>query len=425
MKRILHGRLVLGLALWLFGLAASAVAQDMVDNCVVCHGALDDDRLNGPVATFADDVHGERGLGCVACHGGDPTAPGFDGMDPNLGFLGKPSRATIPSLCGRCHSDADYMRQFNPSIRIDQVAEYATSVHGRRLNELSDTAVATCVSCHPAHQIRPPSDPASSVHPRNVANTCAACHADADRMAEYGIPTDQHELYQRSVHWEMLSEEGDLGAPTCNDCHGNHGAAPPGIAWVGNVCGQCHSVMADKFADSRHSETFTMLGVPGCATCHRNHDIVRADDTLLGLGEGAVCVRCHTSGDPGGEAAGAMRALLDSLGGQFDTAHALLMRAENAGMEVSNALFELEGVTTSLVSARAAVHSFDVNVVTAEVDEGLAIAVGVFASGERALRELRFRRTGLVVFVMIIVALIVGLVMKIRQTENRQIGVDG
>jgi hypothetical protein len=101
------------------------------------------------------------------------------------------------------------------------------------------------------------------------------------------------------------------------------------------------------------------------------------------------------------------------------------MRAENAGMEVSNALFELEGVTTSLVSARAAVHSFDVNVVTAEVDEGLAIAAGVFASGEGALRELRFRRTGLVVFVMIIVALIVGLVMKIRQTENRQIGVDG
>src|SRR6266540_7241295 len=33
-------------------------------------------------------------------------------------------------ICGRCHSDAQFMKRYNPALRVDQVAEYATSVHG-------------------------------------------------------------------------------------------------------------------------------------------------------------------------------------------------------------------------------------------------------------------------------------------------------
>jgi len=36
------------------------------------------------------------------------------------------------------------------------------------------------------------------------------------------------------------------------------GAAPPGISWVGNVCGQCHSIMADLFAKSVHEKRYKM-----------------------------------------------------------------------------------------------------------------------------------------------------------------------
>ena len=402
------------LALLVLG-GAAARAQE--DNCVTCHAALDE-RLAGPVAAFEGDIHAERGFGCVACHGGDASIAGFGGMDPARGFVGRPNGRQVLDVCGRCHADAAFMRQYNPSLRVDQVVEYATSVHGRRLLELGDEAVATCLSCHPAHSIKPPSDPLSSVHPTNVAGTCAACHGDAEHMEPYGIPTDQRVKYERSVHWEAMSEGGDLSAPTCNDCHGNHGAAPPGISWVGNVCGQCHSVMTEFFDDSRHATTFTMLGVPGCATFHQNHEIRRPGDEMLGLGEGAVCARCHTAGDAGGQTAGALRGLIDSLTLAHEEADSILAQAENAGMEVSQALFELGGANDALVMARAAVHSFDLETVETEVAEGLDVASEAHERGVEALAELQFRRTGLAISVVIIVALILGLVLKIREVER-------
>ena len=192
-------------------------------------------------------------------------------MDEAKGYIGRPSPEQVPDVCGRCHSNAEFMRQYNPALRVDQVAEYVTSVHGQRLLGASDPAVATCASCHGAHGIRPASDPRSTVHPLKVAETCEGCHSDPEHMEPYGLPTDQGAEYRRSIHWETRTEGGDTSAPTCNDCHGNHGAAPPGVSWVGNVCGQCHVVMADYFADSQHSETFTAMGVPGCALWHRKH----------------------------------------------------------------------------------------------------------------------------------------------------------
>lgn len=393
--------------------------QGQGGNCQTCHGALGDDRLGGPARAFPSDIHAARGLGCASCHGGDPTVPGLMGMDPAKGFVGKPTRRQVPQFCGRCHANAEFMRRYNPSLRVDQIAEYVTSVHGHRLTELGDTNVATCVSCHPAHQIRPSSDALSSVHPQRVAETCASCHADSAYMRAYPIPTDQLAKYRRSVHWEMLNEQGDLSAPTCNDCHGNHGAAPPGISWVGNVCGQCHTVMAERFALSVHATVFTFLGVPGCAACHGNHEIVRAADTLLGVGEGAICTNCHAAGDRGGQTASAMRSLLDSLGAVSAAASALLHQAERAGMEVSQPQFELQAAQNALVQARAAVHSFVLDSVSAHVEEGLRVTAEAHARGERALRELQFRRMGLAVSVTIILALIGGVVLKIRQVDAR------
>ena len=219
--------------------------RPQVESCASCHLEIGDERLVKPAKAYPQDIHHARGFGCVACHGGDGKAEGMEAMDPAKGYIGKPEHRQTIQVCGRCHADARFMKQYNPSLRVDQLAEYATSVHGRRLMELKDPKVATCTSCHPAHSIRPKSDPASSVHPLKVGETCARCHADAKYMAEYKIATDQFQKYTRSVHWTTMSVKGDLAAPTCNSCHGNHGAAPPGISWVGDACGQCHTVMAD------------------------------------------------------------------------------------------------------------------------------------------------------------------------------------
>ena len=405
-------------ALLALGVPAQGQAPDG-GSCVACHKIMPDQRLSGPVTTYEKDVHATKGFGCVACHGGDASDAGMGAMDPAKGFVGKPRRQLIPRLCGRCHSDAQFMKQYNPALRVDEEAEYATSVHGQRLARLNDSLVATCVSCHPAHRIRPPSDPNSSVYPLNVAKTCGACHADPKHMASYGIPTDQLEKYQKSKHWEAMSVRQDLSAPTCNDCHGNHGAAPPGVSWVGNTCGQCHTVMADNFAKSRHAQVFPLMGVPGCVACHNNHDIAATSDTMLGLSEGAVCTRCHTAESSGGQKAVVMRSLIDSLRIELDSARTILLDAANAGVEVSQAQVDLEGAHNALVSSRAAIHLFDPDAVAKEVGTGREITAASFARGQRALTELRFRRGGLAVSVLIIVALVVALLLKIRQLEGR------
>ncbi len=400
--------------------SSSAAQQRPAESCVACHLETGDGRLAKPAKECgAEDIHAAKGFGCVACHGGDGNASGMEAMDPAKGYIGKPERQQVAQVCGRCHADPQFMKRYNPALRVDQVVEYATSVHGRRLRELGDPKVATCVGCHPAHLIKPPSDPQSSVHPLRVAETCGRCHADTKYMEPYRIPTDQLQKYKQSVHWQTMSVKGDLSAPTCNKCHGNHGAAPPGISWVGNVCGQCHSVQGELFGKSVHAKAFVEMGTPGCATCHSNHDIKEASDLMLGLGDKAVCAGCHSADDKGGKAAVEIRALLDALDGESDKARALLLQAERAGMEVSQAQFELNGAKDALVKARAAIHAFAVAAVKKEAEPGLQISAKAYARGVRALDDLQFRRKGLAVSLVIILALIVGLVLKIRQLDRK------
>ena len=171
----------------LFWKTATSSAQ-APNSCVRCHAALDE-RLSDSVRLFEHDIHKERGLTCTDCHGGDGTQDDMKAAkDPAKGYIGKPSRAQIPAFCGKCHSDASLMKKFNPSLRVDQVQEYFTSVHGTRLRN-GDQNVATCVSCHGVHGIRKPDDQESSVFPMNVAETCAKCHADAEHMSCLSHPS--------------------------------------------------------------------------------------------------------------------------------------------------------------------------------------------------------------------------------------------
>lgn len=419
---IIHGSLLLAALFFCAGLltASPANSQAQEDSCAVCHLAIGVEKLTKPAQQYKEDIHASKGFGCASCHGGDPTLMGLESMDRAKGYIGKPSPAQVIEVCGRCHSDGRFMRQYNPNLRVDQVAEYYTSVHGRRLKEQKDAKVATCTGCHEPHAIRPSNDTRSSVHPLRVADTCGACHADEKYMAPYKIPTDQVQKYKGSVHWKMMTDKGDLSAPTCNDCHGNHGAAPPGISWVGNVCGQCHPINTELFNKSRHAKVFVQMGIPGCASCHGNHEIRQTNDAMLGVGNGAVCAGCHTAESAGGKTALAMRAAITRLRDDYERSSEVLVRAEHAGMEVSQPIFELNGAMTALIKARATIHGFDLEAVNAEIKPGLEIAQKAYQRGIGALDDLQFRRKGLAVSVLIIVALIAGLILKIRRLEGKR-----
>ena len=384
------------------------------EDCRDCHVALPDERLSAPAVAYETDIHAEVGFGCLACHG----SGGMDRLSPAEGFLAAPVRREIPDMCGRCHSDAAFMRQFDPSMRVDQVAEYRTSVHGQRLMELDDPDVATCIDCHLPHSIRPPDDPASTVHPANVVATCGRCHSDAERMAGRDIGTDQVEEYRSSVHGRLLFEEGDLSAPVCNDCHGNHGAAPPGIASVRNVCGQCHSVMAEYFDESAHAEVFNANDLAGCATCHDHHAVQEVSEATLHARAEDVCATCHVPPDTLANQFDAIGAVLDTLQAAERAALTVLEDAENRGMEVSQAIFELGDIGNVRTRARSAIHTFRVGPVREEVETGLAIAERAAARGEEALAEYDFRRLGLGISSVVILLLIIALLLKIREAEN-------
>lgn len=387
------------------------------ESCVTCHQALEG-RLAAPVKGMDGDVHAKRGLGCAGCHGGDPKRLGMDAMDPRAGYLGAPKPAEVPGFCGRCHSDPAYMRRYNPRIRTDQLAEYRTSVHGQRLAR-GDTKVATCTSCHGVHPVRAVTDPRAPVYATNIPETCGRCHADPAYMKDYGIPTDQLSKYKRSVHGEALLERGNRLAPACNGCHGNHGAVPPGVESVANVCALCHSATRDLFVKSPHKVAFDSMGLPECSTCHGNHEVARPTDEMIGTGPEAFCTRCHEPGSKGLAAAQAMRASLESLKSKLEEAQTLVAQAANAGVEMSEARLTLQEAQTRLIQARNVIHSFSPRQVEAVTAEGLKFAEKGVAAGKAGLAEVRFRRRGLSIALVILVGTAILLFLKVRQIEGR------
>jgi hypothetical protein len=385
--------------------------------CVDCHLALDDARVSPPAKLFADDIHARSGFTCASCHGGDPNAQDQDlAHDRKKGFRGKPSPKEIPALCGTCHADAAAMKRFNPSERVDQLAEYRTSGHGKALLR-GDESVATCASCHGAHGVLPVKDVRSPVYPTRVAQTCNRCHGDATLMAAHKLPSDVYAKYSKSVHFEAL-KKGDLSSPTCNSCHGNHGAAPPQVASVSNVCGTCHTIFAEQFKASPHFEAFAQMGLPGCVTCHENHDIVPPTDAFLSTGKEGKCVACHEAGTEGARSAAAMYADILALQKETDAAKAALRREAEAGMLVARPQFDLSRADEALTKARADVHLFKPYAVQQTVAGGMTIARTARAEAVLIRHERDFRRKGLVVALLLIGLSIVAIVAKIRNIDS-------
>jgi len=356
--------------------ATSALAQTAT-SCTTCHSSEDwfDAAGIAIVEALHDDIHGEAGLSCHDCHGGNPDPALADdlelAMDENFGsnpYRGAPARIDIPAFCGRCHSDAEYMKRFDPEVRVDQEQEYRTSHHGRALLD-GDTQVATCIDCHGVHGILSAANPASPVYPSRVAETCHRCHGDEERMAGYTtadgrpLPTDQFDHWQFSVHGAAMLTKGDLSAPTCNDCHGNHGAAPPGLDSITFVCGQCHGREADLFRASEkhallvdHNDYLADAGTDGCAacheapepaaelttvtaftdctTCHGNHGVIRPTVAMLSPLPSTPCAFCHEgAGVFGGDGATEVPEPTKKQQHYEETLAGLLQQADAQGWE--------------------------------------------------------------------------------------------
>jgi hypothetical protein len=102
----------------------------------------------------------------------------------------------VIGACGNCHSDI--------------VKSYRLTYHGK-VTDLGFTKVATCASCHGAHDVRPASDRLSRIHAENRQETCKNCHANAsvkfaswDPHPEPGNKERSASLYYTSIFMNVL-----------------------------------------------------------------------------------------------------------------------------------------------------------------------------------------------------------------------------
>jgi hypothetical protein len=361
---------------------APPAASSAAGKCGVCHPR---ERVQ-----FESSRHAQEDIHCVSCHGGNdreldlPAAHG-------AGFHGRPAHADIPKLCASCHADERVMRAYN--LPVDQYALYQTSGHGRRL-AAGDTRVAVCSDCHGAHDILPPSDPRSRVYSLNIPRTCGACHGDAKTAAGSRMKFNVFQDYLSSVHGRELVEHGNARAPTCVNCHGVHGAAPPAFGDVGKVCGQCHSEERRYFVAGPHREALDRAGLPECVSCHSNHAITAAAPQRLAT----QCTGCHDAGSREEALGKRLWTEIQTATAEIDKAAALTARAERVPLNTEDYRARLEEARTYLREALPAAHSAQEDLVTGFTGRARSVGQEVETEIYAKLGHVRTRKLLLIVF---------------------------
>lgn len=203
-------------------------ATEIPELCGSCHSDPDKMRKYNlrvdELDLFKRSGHGralyERGdkkvATCVNCHGSHKILPKDD-------VGSKVHYSNIPDTCGKCHSDAEYMKGYG--LPTDQVEQYNKSYHSKILHgEIpgkNPSLAPTCASCHSHSPLLP-----GAV---DIPEICGRCH---------GVTAS---YFKRSPHYVALSE---YGAPKCVDCHGNHEILFPSSEMFSTDeeghCGSCH-----------------------------------------------------------------------------------------------------------------------------------------------------------------------------------------
>ncbi len=165
------------------------------DTCGMCHTEV--------VDQYRASVHGKALMEgnanaplCTDCHGEHSILSRRDASSPV-------NAAQIRDTCARCHGDIRLSRKFG--LPADRVLSFDASFHGLA-GRAGSQSVANCASCHGYHNVLPSRDPASTVHVKNLPQTCGKCHPGAGSRFALG-----------PIHWVAGGKE------------------PAGVRWVRNL----------------------------------------------------------------------------------------------------------------------------------------------------------------------------------------------
>lgn len=186
------------------GKALKGAAQGSAPTCTNCHGAH---------SILAKSEEGSRTNRarvpdtCGSCHGPERTAymKGMHGKLRQDGVLAAPG-------CTDCHSAHSIQQHETPTFQTEVIKEcgtchsdylstYRDTFHGQ-VTALGYARMATCASCHGAHEVLPASNPASKVSKQNRLATCQQCHAGAGpNFASFDPHANRHDKVRDPLYY--------------------------------------------------------------------------------------------------------------------------------------------------------------------------------------------------------------------------------
>jgi cytochrome b subunit of formate dehydrogenase len=279
--------------------------KDDDNSCLQCHTNADlwdpKDKVQYKFFIALDglkkDVHYQKGVSCVDCHGGDATI-----LEPKAHQASGDFRAKfsdIQKYCAHCH--ATEWTDLNKSVHANAAP---TDDPLRR-------TMLTCDKCHGPldHRLLPVKDVKSPVHQYNQVQVCGGCHNGAEQ-------NNRLDSYLQSVHGKAITEKGLTEiAPVCANCHGAHNIFRTNderstlyISHVADTCGKCHLGIKEQLLKSVHNRGTGLGGMakapapgsngkvfdlPSCTSCHRGHALSAPESVIFRESEPGSCGNCH------------------------------------------------------------------------------------------------------------------------------------
>ncbi len=148
--------------------ASSVYRENVPQTCGKCHVQESKEYLGSIHGTAMRNGATDAPV-CTDCHGEHLIRPAHD---PESSV----SVARVSKTCATCHEVARINEKYG--IPGGRVESYADSFHGLAVRGGS-TVAANCASCHGFHNIRPSSDPQSTIAKANLPTTCGKCHPGA------------------------------------------------------------------------------------------------------------------------------------------------------------------------------------------------------------------------------------------------------
>lgn len=267
--------------------------------CGKCH---EDNMLSAPYHTLT-----ETNESCIECHDEDQVKKNLSGSVHNSLSCSNCHGYVINHLDDHSEKPKDGKLADCYLCHASIAEEHRESIHGISIS-LGINEAAQCWDCHGSHSVSPINSDSSKVTAINMVRTCGKCHDNSDFIKKHDLSIKQPaKMYANSIHGKLVVG-GSKEAPNCSTCHGIHdiknriqeGSKISGVN-VPSTCEKCHKEITQEYKESIH-----WIGVkkgireaPTCNDCHSEHGIqaISTEEKRheMKLIQEKTCLHCHQS----------------------------------------------------------------------------------------------------------------------------------